>query len=94
VRAAALAAPVSSVRSQRVPLRARPDRVLPADSSLPGQVPAQDARHARLRTGTAPARTRPHPRTAPADPRDPGNYGDQVSKRANSASIRSSSWPT
>jgi hypothetical protein len=39
-----LAASVSAIESQREPLRGRPKRRLPADSSLPGQRPAQEAR--------------------------------------------------
>jgi hypothetical protein len=44
LRVLAWAASVSAIESQREPLRVRPERRLPADSSLPGQSPAQDAK--------------------------------------------------
>src|SRR3954470_21541701 len=48
VRVAAQAASTSAVRSAASPLRARPERRLPADSWLPGHSPAQDARCAAV----------------------------------------------
>src|SRR6266545_7994596 len=45
-RAAAFADSVRVVRSHLEPLRVLPERCLPADSSLPGHIPAQEARRA------------------------------------------------
>src|SRR3954469_25813483 len=41
---AAIAASLSAALSQREPLRVRPERCLPAERSLPGHCPAQEAR--------------------------------------------------
>jgi hypothetical protein len=42
--AAACAAPMRALRSHFEPLRVLPERRLPADSSLPGHIPAQEAK--------------------------------------------------
>ena len=44
VRVAASAASCSAIPRNLLPLRRRPERCLPADWSLPGQRPAQEAR--------------------------------------------------
>ena len=64
VRAAAFAASVSASVSHLGPGRVRPERRRPADSSCPGQIPAQDAKCADGReSGSCQGRTR---RSAPA----------------------------
>ena len=55
VRAAACAASVSAVRSATEPCRVRPDRLRPPEVLLAGQIPAQLAKCAGVRTSPYPA---------------------------------------